>query len=139
MYDCGFNAFHLLLKSSLMKAIPINEHAVMKFADDSFADANGVFPTMITTVVDSADTDVTELFGDLPCISPEEPRHAFIFKLAQRIKDGADEDELALWAQMALSVTVRISVVPDANQRLWAGEARGDPNALQLLGSKLPN
>ena len=120
-YDCGFNIFHLDIKSSLSKAIPINEHAVMQFARDNFDDPNGVFPIMVHTAVENPEDNVVSLFGKLQAISPEEPRHAFLFQLADRIKAGADDDEMLQWQQMARSVTVRIHVMPDAMDRLWQG------------------
>ena len=109
------------IKSSPTKSIPINEHAVMQFAKDTFDDPDGVFPVMVHTAVDTADAKVEQLFGRLPGISPEEPRHAFLFHLASRIQDGAQDDEMLKWQQMARSVTVRIHVMADGMDKLWAG------------------
>ncbi|CAK0854596.1 unnamed protein product [Prorocentrum cordatum] len=121
IYDCGFNAFHLLLKSSMSKSVPINEHAVLEFAKANFVDSNDVFPSMIHTAVEKDTDDVESLFGKLPVLSPEEPRHAFLFKLAERISAGADHDEIMGWQQMARSVTVRIHVMENNNDRIWLG------------------
>ena len=117
-YKCGGNLFWVRpLKSAGFDRVPVNRKAVDGLGDYYFKTPSA-FPCTIVVAVDQ-DEDPMKMKGSLERISPEEIEHALLLRIADRISQGADEDELRAWLLVALTVTIEFRLKPNSLDRVW--------------------
>ena len=85
-------------------AVPINERAVERFIYNLWGQGT---ETKVVPLTEPVDFRLLS-DGTLERISPEEPVQALVVHVAQRIRDGADKDELLQWMKVIFSATGRI-------------------------------
>lgn len=92
-YDAACNLFWVNFRWSSAPKVPINRDAVKRLQAKLYpADAK---PTLFdrATVI-AVDESYQVARGNLRRVSPEEPEHAFLFALRDRIAAGADDEML---------------------------------------------
>ena len=115
LYTCGGNLFWIDPLVLSTPAVPLN-HAGLKCLQDytwnSAVARPEVFPGITHVVVH--DTEGTFDKGLVRCLSPEEPRHAFILHLASRLTGpgAASDDEVRRLLCIARSCVMQFVYVP---------------------------
>ena len=56
---------------------------------------------------------------DLTAISPEEDRIAYVLRIAERIEDGADDNELMQWRKYLMCAPAEFMIVDSAKRRFF--------------------
>ena len=87
VYKCGGNLFWTLFLHLTNPRVPLSEIQIKLCKDFYFKLDNlpSSFPFNVIIGVDSADFHVLEHKGALRVLSPDEPRHAYIFQCADAI------------------------------------------------------
>ena len=96
VYRCAGNEFWLDPFFSLTGNIPINRKDLENLMETSFAEPDSYVGTTVV-LVDSKTMDPMAQKGALKRLSPEEVWLAKMLRLAQVIKDGADDETLLKW------------------------------------------
>ncbi|CAE7303315.1 unnamed protein product [Symbiodinium sp. CCMP2592] len=124
-YTCGGNLMWIDLLTSITPNVPVVEATVQKSMDKYFPSANinweigkviiGLLPAQVESLANGAQPTSLRL------ISPEEYLHAFVLKVAQRVKDGAPMGELNQWSTLMLSLPMTFQVGASPEKLYFAG------------------
>jgi hypothetical protein len=90
--------------------VPLNPKRVQAFAEMLFPNGPRHLSFMVHVAVDSSEDDVLSRKGSLLRVSPEELLHSVIFKVAERIDDNADDEELGSYRRVMLSVCFKFEL-----------------------------
>jgi len=117
-YTCGINIFWTNCLGSVTPYVPISKARVLEFA------ANTTTGQLKNTLVAHASFHTADSMpiGDVVDLSPEELKHAVLFKVAQRIKENAPESELVEWRRTLLSAPCTFKRVDTAQGRYAAAQ-----------------
>ena len=105
-FTCGVNALWASPMQSITPGVPLIPAAIHELMGSMFP--NGPAPVEHTLVF-KAQQNGTIKFGDALRVCPEEPQHALILKIAERIAAGAPEKELTEWKRVLLNCPGRIA------------------------------
>ena len=105
-FTCGVNALWASPLQSIAPGVPLIPAAIKELMGSMFP--NGPAPVEHTLVF-KAQPNGTIKFGDALRVSPEEPQHALLLKIAERIAASAPQTELMEWKRVLLSCPGRIA------------------------------
>ncbi|CAE7314682.1 unnamed protein product [Symbiodinium sp. CCMP2592] len=109
--SCG-NLFWVNIRKMVTPSVPVNKKS-LKLMQQAFFDSGPQKLGLEVVVAVSNQTQKSDGFMKaarsslLQRISPEEMDHALILHIAQRIRDGATEEELRSWRNVCLSISLR--------------------------------
>lgn len=104
-FSCGVNALWASPLMSVTPGVPLLPAAIKELMTTMFP--NGPAP-LEHTISFKAEQNGTLKFGEALRVSPEEPQHALVLKIATRITEGADVAELREWKRVLLSCPGRV-------------------------------
>ena len=116
MYTCGGNIFWADPLKLMSPGVPLNQAGIKYLQDytwNSKVARPEVFPGITHVVVH--DTEGSFNKGQLLCLSPEEPRHAFILHLGSVLAGGTAEEEIQRLLCLARSCVMQFQHVPTAD------------------------
>ena len=103
-YKAAFNLFGVDMLWSPVPNVPIRKSAVDMLMNTYFKEPT-IFPSEVVVIMTDVSKDPETMLGALRAVSPEEIRAACLKRIAQRIRESADIDELEAWKTLVLSVT----------------------------------
>lgn len=107
-YVCGVNALWANPLQSVTPGVPLLPQAIHQLGLSLWRDG----PRPMEHRLEIQAPAGAPKFGELVRISPEEPQHALILNIAERIQGGAPEQELLKWKQ-ALGVCRSVQKNPN--------------------------
>ena len=117
MYDCGFNVFWLKLTHLSQPGVPLAERSISIIKESRFKTPK---PETFVCHVPDPSHSLGGTKGNWEMLCPEEPLHAMILRIAERIEDPeADEEELHEWRDCCLRCTAIIEVQKTVEDRYW--------------------
>ena len=124
VYKCGGNLFWTLFLHLTNPRVPLSELQIKLCKDFYFKLDNlpSSFPFNVIIGVDSADFHVLEHKGALRVLSPDEPRHAYIFQCADAINANADDGVLRKLRDLALNVSMEFEVCEPGEPSYWRAQ-----------------
>ena len=124
VYKCGGNLFWTLMLHFTNPRVPMSEVQIKLCQNFYFKLDNlpSSFPFIVIIGVDSADFPVMEHKGALRVLSPDEPRHAYIFTCAAAINAGADDGVLRKLRDLALNVSMEFQVCEPGEPSYWRAQ-----------------
>ena len=105
-FTCGVNALWANPLQSVTPGVPLISTAIRELMGSMFPNGPA---QMEHPLVFRARPDGTIKCGDALRVSPEEPQHALIIKIAERVAARAPESELKEWKRVLLSSPGRIA------------------------------
>ena len=117
IYRCAGNLGWLNLSWRPDPSVPVSERHVNWLKEYFFAEPTLKFPIQVVVGV-SKGLDPMQHKGDLKCVVPCEYIHSFIFKVAEEINNGADEETLKKWRQSFLTIPMVFEVL-ESEQDMW--------------------
>ena len=100
-YLCGINLFWVNAMMSATSHVPVTRARVFEFAASLVA-GSPLDPELVVHASFASGHDLPR--GGLVRVSAEEPHHGLLFRVADRISNGADQAELQQWLRVLLSV-----------------------------------
>ena len=119
-YDCGCNIFWLKLEHLPVPGVPLTKHGISTAMKQHFqAPKRYIDPIVVAATSRDDGTSLIRKQGNLELVSPPEVVHALILKLAARIDEGAEDEELRRWRQVCLTVTFVFEVLDNSLARYF--------------------
>ena len=124
IYRCGGNA---LWASLVTGPVTVNQRKLQQLIDFEFSAPAPVFPeTVVIGIYPGAPCPLDENSrGLMTRISPEEPLHAWVNAVANRIRESADVDEMTLWANMVKTCSIEFRRIEDKKMSSGAKSKSG--------------
>ncbi|CAK9007427.1 Uncharacterized protein SCF082_LOCUS9454, partial [Durusdinium trenchii] len=138
VYVAQGNLFWLNVRQLTSPSVPINAASLVKMQKAFFERGPEKLSLEVVCGVSSfVDAKRFEsMKGALQRISPEEIDHALILHVAQRINDGASEEELLAWRNVFLTVSLRCEVIETKEEAFFRALTFRQRSDLAELWSK---
>ena len=137
-YTSGCNMWWVNPFALITTGVPYNHGQIRRLQDYFFSRPTTKFPLNITVAVSNED-DPNSLKGNFLSLTPLEPIHALLLRVAADVEGGADTEDLKTWRRLMLTVSITFERVGSEDDRHWrAVQLREAVGAKHAVMSRTP-
>ena len=119
-YGCAQNIFAASFTATPCRRVPYSMQKVNLFRKNHLTKPSSTYlADNAITVVVATGQDPQTTFGSLVMLSPPEVVHAFMFSLADDIRNGADDESLGIWRVGCLTAQFKYLLIDNHQARYW--------------------